>query len=89
MTMTLCRDCKHHLTRDQNSPRANIWYNHFCGASPNELVIDPVTGLEEYEHGEPYRHCRSINDGNCQLFEPGPRDVTPLLRLPAWLGGKP
>lgn len=66
--MTICIECKHYTNKIINHC-PNIWYSHYCKASPNELKMSPVTGEEEYEFGEEYQYCREINvDGKCLKF---------------------
>lgn len=79
--MTFCKTCKHHIAAEQNTVRADIWYNHFCAASPRVSVTDPVTGKGGYSEtndlgravitDNKYRYCRDVNNGDCQLFEEG------------------
>lgn len=78
--MTICAKCKHFLGKERGTPREDIWYNHFCTASPRKVEIDPVTGKEryyavndlgqEYYTHEKYMFCRDVNKGNCPKFEP-------------------
>ena len=74
MTTTFCVECKH-----LEYTGADVWYNYFCRASKLKQVVDPVTGNKKYETfnslgtrilvDNPYRFCRDVNDGHCQLFE--------------------
>jgi hypothetical protein len=67
LVQTICRDCIHHRCKDQDSERANVWYNHWCGALQvqSEGGVDPVTGEIEVTVR---RYCRDINKGNCPMF---------------------
>lgn len=65
---TACKDCKFHLCVAQNQ-MADVWYNHFCKASPTPPKFDPITGKHE-EDGYRYEFCKDINkSGNCPKFE--------------------
>jgi hypothetical protein len=76
---TLCKDCKFHRHIIKNPSAPEVWYNHYCGASPLPESVDPVTGKVGFvavnDLGRPYltdvqfHHCRDINTGNCHLFE--------------------
>lgn len=72
---TICKECKHHIHDTQNEMAPEVWYNHFCGASPLPMALDAVTGKLGYSTGRyvqehPYKYCRDVNKGNCSLFEP-------------------
>lgn len=70
---TICVKCKHYSNRGDS-----IW-DHYCTAVSRMQAIDPVTGEKKFlsrnDFGndtltdEQYPNCRSINDGNCPLFE--------------------
>jgi hypothetical protein len=76
---TLCKDCKFHRHIVRNPSAPEVWYNHYCAASPLPETVDPVTGATGYASrndlgrdiivDEPYNYCREINDGNCHLFQ--------------------
>lgn len=77
--MTICKNCKHYRHLMQNPAAPEVWYNHFCGASPlprerslitGELVAIVVNDLgQKYESDRAYAFCRDINTGNCKKFE--------------------
>lgn len=66
--MKLCRDCAHHRATDQDSVRANVWYNHTCRARVSDFDFNPVTGERKVR----YAYCRDVNlNGDCPTFEVG------------------
>jgi hypothetical protein len=77
--ITVCKECKHFCNIDLDSPRADIWYNHLCKASPLPKGIDPTDGKSKsvstnsfgtlYFSDDVYHKCRDINDGSCRLYE--------------------
>lgn len=68
---TICKNCTHFLNLEPGSPRADVWYNHLCKASPLPVVLNVVTGkMGPAIEDEAYSFCRDINrDGNCEKFE--------------------
>jgi hypothetical protein len=63
---TACAECKHLIASGDRS----LWYNLFCGSSPQPLQFDPLTGL--WRKPEPrFKFVREVNCGNCPLFEAG------------------
>ncbi len=77
--MTICVDCKHFRNQEPSGPRRDVWYNHFCAASPLPKGQDPVTGkvqqvtsndlgTQGYTDDEFY-HCRDMNGGKCSKWE--------------------
>ena len=78
---TVCYDCKHFHNEETSGPRKDIWYNHYCKASPLPMEMNPVTGEiqatctndlgTKIYTDRGFRFCRDINDGNCELWETG------------------
>lgn len=76
----------------KNSQAPEVWYNFFCAASPlprersiitGELVSTGTSSLGmKYESDESYKHCRDVNDGNCEKFEDKPNDEIILTASP-------
>lgn len=70
---TACRDCRHLIV--DVSTEAIEWMNLFCGASPTKPIFDCYTGepvelKPDSPLAERFGLCRSINFGECTLFEP-------------------
>ena len=68
MYFKICARCKHYIKKGNGV----MWYDQYCGNPlvQRRQVINPVTGYEEYEHGnERSPHARSVNDGSCKLWE--------------------
>ncbi len=65
---TICVGCKHMM---YGGPKNEIWYCYTCAASvATEEHTNPVTGKTVPTE---YRHCRDVNKGDCDLYEPGRR----------------
>lgn len=75
----ICKNCKFHRASEQNTPRADVWYNHACAAVEREPVTDCVTGKKGFlgrnDLGTMYvtslrfEYCRDINkNGNCEYY---------------------
>ena len=76
--VTICTQCVHFMNLKPRSPRAHIWYNHLCKATPLPTTIDPdgkkrfyaVNDLgQEYFSDNQYQYCREVNNGNCPKFQ--------------------
>ncbi|MGE0626815.1 MAG: hypothetical protein AB7O43_03260 [Hyphomicrobiaceae bacterium] len=77
---TFCTKCLHFMNREPEGARKDIWYNHYCKASPLKRRIDPLDGVSKPHTtnsfgmhifvDEEYQHCRDVNDGNCPKFQP-------------------
>lgn len=77
--ITICRKCVHFLGKDATSPRKDVWYNHFCKASPLPTRIDPYDGKEKpcgvndlggaYFTENKFQYCRDVNDGACTKWK--------------------
>lgn len=76
---TVCYQCKHFHNEEPTGPRKDIWYNHFCKASPLPIAMNPVTGEMQSKSSNDlgttiytdrgFKFCRDVNDGNCELWE--------------------
>jgi hypothetical protein len=76
--VTVCKECQHFINLEPDSPRADVWYNHLCGASPLPKKTDPLDGKlkpyhvndlgGEYFSEHELHYCRDINDGACLKF---------------------
>jgi len=76
---TVCTACRHFRNLEPNSPRAGVWYNHLCLATPLPKKIDPYDGqLKPYAVNDlgrqaftdkEFQYCREVNDGKCSKFE--------------------
>jgi len=76
---TICYKCKYFHNAEPCGYRNNIWYNHFCKASPLKTDIDPVTGRMSFVTenclgkgaytDRRFAYCRDINEGNCKKYE--------------------
>jgi hypothetical protein len=75
---TACVDCKNLIITVNGNP--DIWYNHFCQASPRAKVRDPFSGElayggvndfgGSYTTDEQYEYARNVNThGACDLFD--------------------
>lgn len=67
--MAICYKCKHFMNAEPTGPRCDIWYNHFCKASPLKKFTNPVTGMEETNTDTGFEHCREVNKGDCPKYE--------------------
>ena len=68
MYLKICAKCKHYIKTGEGV----MWYDQFCGhpTMRRRQVINPVTGYEEYEHGnERFPHARDTNKGDCEMWE--------------------
>lgn len=67
--ITACIKCQHFFNAGKDTGWKNMWYNHFCLASPIPISsrFDSTTGrrLKSTE----YRFCLDVNDGNCPKFK--------------------
>lgn len=62
--LTFCVNCKNHKLCG-----SDVWYNHFCLASPNEKIMDFVRGKEEYQNNK-FEYCKEVNiDGHCEKYQ--------------------
>lgn len=78
--VTICTQCEHFMNREPTGPRTDIWYNHFCLASPLPKKVNPYNGAlqpcdvndlgGEYftSPDEGFKNCRYVNDGKCPKF---------------------
>lgn len=66
---TVCYNCRNFFNAEPIGSHSDIWYNHYCLASPKPRKIDPVTGKERNAAYDRYRYCRDVNTGNCKLYE--------------------
>lgn len=78
---TICAQCTHFLNTGVGV-YSEIWYSHYCRATPLPVTIDPVTGVQRaygvnalgtryfvMDDEPPYAHCRDINTGDCPKYE--------------------
>lgn len=78
--VTICNRCTHFLNKEPDTVRKDLWYNHFCKASPLKKKKDFYDGkvksvkINSVGVGvftdDNYAHCSDINNGNCELWEP-------------------
>lgn len=67
--ITICALCEGlHATA-----KGTHWAYWLCAYAPIEAQLNPVTG----EMTEPFKRCRYINDGACELFRAGPNILHP------------
>lgn len=86
MAITICTQCIHFLNLEPTGPRAEVWYNHICRASPLPRIIDPYDGQEksyrindlgqQHFSDKEFDYCQEINKGDCPKFEAKEQEPT-------------
>lgn len=68
---TICAECRHVFIVN----KSDAWYRWLCLASPKSKWFNPVNGVIAAD--PPYQFCKMLNNGNCEMFEPGPNQLGP------------
>lgn len=66
---TVCAKCGNLFVVNKNDP----WWRWLCIKAPIQQQFNPVTGLTVAD--PPYRLCKLLNYGDCEMFEVGPNSL--------------
>jgi len=68
---TVCAECRHLFVINPKDQ----WYRWACMAAPRPKWFNPVTGIVSAD--PPYALCKGLNNGNCEMYEPGINSLSP------------